>query len=247
MNGHKHKLLTGVGVILAIAGLVALSAGVSAVLTDGSVTSDQPGNQTVQVDADFSGTGTTIEANLTRDGTVVQSDSATETGGNSTTLSLPLTGLDSGDFSLNVTGTDESNVTVTDTRMVTEQTEVLDVTENDSVAVDVGFDAAEATNASVTISSSTGTTLRDETVSFDPIEYEGGTGYKTVEWTPSSDYDNVTVRVETNPVYGHDAVYSVVEGDGATGGIIGGAGKTEMIGFAIIVVGLIVAVSREQL
>jgi len=247
MDEYKHKLLTVVGAILLLGGIVLMIGGVSAVLTDGGVTSDQPSNQTVEVDMDFSGAAS-VDAELTRDGTVVQSDTVSGASGESHTATLPMTGLDEGDFDLSVTADDESVVTITDTRMVTEQTEVLDVTENDSVAVDVGFDAQEVTNASVTITSDTGTTLRDETVSFDPIEYEGGTGYKTVEWTPSSNYENVTVTVETSPVYGHDAVYSVIDGDGgATGGVIGGAGRTEMIGFAIIVVGLVVAVSREQL
>ena len=246
-HNNKPKYLRVAAGLLLIAGLVVAIGAAAAILTNGTVTSDQPENQTVEVDMDFSGAAT-ADVEIVRDGTVVQSDSVTGASGESHTVSVPMTGLAEGDFSLNVTGSDESNVSVADTRMVTEQTEVLDVTENDTVAVDVGFDAQEVTNASVTITSDTGTTLRDETVSFDPIEYEGGTGYKTVEWTPSSNYENVTVTVETGPVYGHDAVYSVIDGnDGATGGVIGGAGRTEMIGFAIIVVGLVVAVSREQL
>jgi hypothetical protein len=249
MSGHNNKpkyLRVAAGLLL-IAGLVVAIGAATAILMNGTVTSDQPENQTVEVDMDFSGAAT-ADVEIVRDGTVVQSDSVTGASGESHTVSVPMTGLASGDFELNVTADDETVVDVTETRMVTEQTEVLDVTENDSVAVDVGFDAQEVTNASVTITSDTGTTLRDETVSFDPIEYEGGTGYKTVEWTPSSNYENVTVTVETSPVYGHDAVYSVIDGDGgATGGVIGGAGRTEMIGFAIIVVGLVVAVSREQL
>ena len=246
-HNNKPKYLRVAAGLLLIAGLVVAIGAATAILTSGTVTSDQPENQTVEVDMDFSGAAT-ADVEIVRDGTVVQSDSVTGASGESHTVSVPMTGLASGDFELNVTADDETVVDVTETRMVTEQTEMLDVTENDTVAVDVGFDAQEVTNASVTITSDTGTTLRDETVSFDPIEYEGGTGYKTVEWTPSSNYENVTVTVETSPVYGHDAVYSVIDGDGgATGGVIGGAGRTEMIGFAIIVVGLVVAVSREQL
>jgi len=246
-HNNKPKYLRVAAGLLLIAGLVVAIGAATAILTNGTVTSDQPENQTVEVDMDFSGAAT-ADVEIVRDGTVVQSDSVTGASGESHTVSVPMTGLASGDFELNVTADDETVVDVTETRMVTEQADVLDVTENDSVAVDVGFDAQEVTNASVTITSDTGTTLRDETVSFDPIEYEGGTGYKTVEWTPSSNYENVTVTVETSPVYGHDAVYSVIDGDGgATGGLIGGAGRTEMIGFAIIVVGLVVAVSREQL
>jgi hypothetical protein len=247
-HNNKPKYLRVAAGLLLIAGLVVAIGAATAILTSGTVTSDQPQNQTVEVDLEFIDGGTTADVELSRDGTVVQSETVTESTATTTTASLPLTGLAEGDFSLDVTGADESNVSVADTRMVTKQTEVLDVNENDSVAVDVGFDAQEVTNASVAITSDTGTTLRDETVSFDPIEFEGGTGYKTVEWTPSSNYENVTVTVETSPVYGHDAVYSVIDGDGgATGGVIGGAGRTEMIGFAIIVVGLVVAVSRDQL
>ena len=248
MSGHKHKLLAVVGTILAISGVVLVIGGASAVLSDGTVTSDQPENQTVEVDLDFSGGGTTVDANLTRDGTVVQSETVTETTDTTTTATLPLTGLDEGDFSLDVTGADESNVTVTDTRMVTEQSDVLNVSANDSVAVDAGFDADQVTNATVTITDDTGTVQRDEEVSFDPVEAEGGTGYKTVEWTPSSDYGNVTVTIETAPVFGHDAVYSVIESDsGGTGGIIGGAGQTEMIGFTVLIVGVLLAMSRGRI
>ena len=249
MSEHKHKpkyLRVAAGLLLIAGALLAIGAA-SAILSSGTVTSDQPENQTVEVDMDFSGAAT-ADVEIVSDGTVVQSDSVTGASGESHTVSVPMTGLASGDFELNVTADDETVVDVTETRMVTEQTDVLDVTENDTVAVDVGFDAEAVTNASVTIIDDSGTTQRDETVSFDPIEYENGDGYKTVEWTPSSNYENVSVTVETNPVYGHDAVYSVVESnEGATGGILGGASDTEMIGFAAVVVGLLVAVSRGML
>jgi len=249
MSEHKHKpkyLRVAAGLLL-IAGLVVAIGAASAILSNGTITSDQPENQTVEVDMDFSGAAT-ADVEIISDGTVVQSDSVTGASGESHTVSVPMTGLASGDFELNVTADDETVVDVTETRMVTEQTDVLNVTANDTVAVDVGFDSDVVTNASVTITDDSGTTQRDETVSFDPIEYEGGTGFKTVEWTPSTDYQNVSVTVSTNPVYGHDAVFStVVNDDGATGGILGGASDTQMLGFLAVAVGLLVAVSRGML
>jgi len=245
-HNHKPKYLRVAAGLLLIAGILLAIGAATAILTNGTVNSDQPENQTIEVDADFSGAAT-VTAEVLSDGTVVQSDSVTGASGESHTLSVPMTGLASGDFELNVTADDETVVDVTETRMVTEQTGVLDVDANDTLAVDVGFDSEVVTNATVTISDQSGIDQNTTQVSFDPIEYEGGNGFKTVEWEPSTDYENVTVEVVTTPVHGHDSVYSSIEGDAAMGGAFGGAGSTQMVGFAAVLVGLLVAASRGYL
>lgn len=204
---RKHYTLLAVGIAL---GLVLVGGFASAQLTETTVTADQPDNQTVEADLTFSGTGTTATAELSRDGTVVASENVTGSGTDNLTAAVDMTGLQADDYNLSISATDESNVSVDTTRMRTHQTDALNVTENETVQVDVGFVAEQQTNATVEISQGS-QTLNTTTLQFDPVDADDGAGVETLTWeSTTSGYLNVTV--ETTPASGYNSV-TVQSGD----------------------------------
>jgi len=238
---HKTQLLALLVAILAVIG-----AGIgAATLTDDSVSLDQPDNQHVEVDLDYSGDATTT-VNLSKDGTTVLS--ATNTSSTVGNVSIDTTGLDTGDYNLSVTADDESNVSIDETRIVTEQTDVWNMTANETYTVDVYYDAQQVTNATVEFLDDSGTVLNSTTLSFDPVEYADGSGVLTAEFTPSSDYNFTDVRVATDPASGYDSMFTVdlggIVGGGGSGGLFG-ASSEQVLGFALLLGGLLVLSSRE--
>jgi len=134
-----------------------------------------------------------------------------------------MTGLAAGYLNLSVEGADETNVTLAETRMVTEQVDALNMTANETYTVDVEFDAAETTTATVEYIDDSGTVINSTTLEFDPIDFEDGTGVMTAEITPSSDHNFTDVRVTTTDAYGYEAVYVTDPGTGVAGGGLFGA------------------------
>ena len=159
MKDHKLKSrAVGLCAVLLLALLA--TGGVTAVLTAGNISADQPDNQELRVDLDYSG-GTTVDVNLSKDGTVVASttDSASSSTASPQTAVVDMTGLAAGYLNLSVEGADESNVTLAEARMVTEQTDALNMTANETYTVDVAFDAVETTNATVEWIDDSGTVI----------------------------------------------------------------------------------------
>jgi hypothetical protein len=206
-------------VALLLVGAVALTATGAAVLTDNTVTLDKPDNQVIEVDANFSGPATaTVE--LQRDGTTVKSTSYTGASGESHTLSIDPTGLQNGDYSLNITADDEANVTVADTRLLT-TIEPVSVEENGTLYTDVELSSTSAATATVTLTDADNATqLNQTTLNFDPIDYEDGTGIVTDDWVADGTYQNVSVQIETSPANTYSA--SWVDTEPASGVFIGG-------------------------
>jgi hypothetical protein len=240
-----------VGAVLAFAGILAgfgllLYAGTgSAALASANITADQPDNQTVDVVVSFSGS-TDATAELSRDGSVVESTTVSGTSGDTKTLPLDMSGLASGEFALDVSATDESVVTVENTTMVTTKPAQLNVTQNETVVVDVGFDASNPTNATVQLTNSE-TVLNESTLQFDPVEAEDGTGIKTAKWEADADYSAVNVTVETIPASGYSEMWVDLQDSSGLfgGGIVAGANRNQILGFLVVLGGLIVARNRE--
>ena len=246
MRGYKLKSrAVGLCAVLLLA-LIAIG-GVTAVLTAGNISADQPDNQQLEVDLDYSG-GTTVDVNLSKDGTVVAStmDSASSSTASPQTAVVDMTGLAAGYLNLSVEGADESNVSVAETRMVTEQTDALNMTANETYTVDVEFEAVETTNATVEYIDDTGTVLNSTTLTFDPIDYEDGTGIMTAEYTPSSDYNFTDIRVTTDNAYGYEAVYVFDDSGGVAGGGFLGATNQQVMGFLALLAGLLLLANRGE-
>jgi len=197
----------------------------AAVLTDGNVTAQDPENETIAVDADFSGSQD-LTLNLTSDGTPIRSETISGAAGESKTSEMPLTGLSSDSYNLAVESTNDADVDVVETRMETTRSTGIELTENDSVLVDVDFSAVEETNATVEIVDETGTVVNSTKLNFSPIAAEDGSGIETVEYEAGSDHGNITVNVETSEIWGYEGVY-IERGDAATGGGGGAGGSGE--------------------
>jgi hypothetical protein len=215
------KWTLGLSALLAAVAVLLIVGSAAAMLTEGNVTAQDPENETIAVDADFSySEDMTVE--LTRDGTVIRSETITGQQGYTNTSEMPLTGLSSDSYNLSVSTTNDANVTLVETRMETTRSTGINLTENDTVLVDVEFDAVEETNATVEIVDETGTAVNSTDLTFSPIAAEDGSGLETVEYEATADHGNITVNVETSEIWGYEGVY-VEAGDATTGGG-GGAG-----------------------
>ena len=215
------KWTLGLSALLAAVAVLLIVGSAAAVLTEGNVSAQDPENETIAVDADFS-YSEDLTLNLTRDGTVIRSETITGQQGYTNTSEMALTGLSSDSYNLSVESTNDANVTVLETRMETTRSTGINLTQNDTVLVDVEFDAIEETNATVEIVDETGTVVNSTNLTFDPIAAEDGSGIETVEYEASADHGNITVNVETSEIWGYETVY-VERGDATTGGG-GGAG-----------------------
>ena len=215
------KWTLGLSALLAAVAVLLIVGSAAAALTDGNVTAEDPENETIAVDADFS-YSEDLTLDLTRDGTLIRSETITGQQGYVNTSEMALTGLSSDSYNLTVSTTNDANVTLVETRMETTRSTGINLTENDSVIVDVEFDAIEETNATVEIVDETGSVVNSTDLKFSPIAAEDGSGIETVEYEAASDHGNITVNVETSEIWGHEGVY-VERGDATTGGG-GGAG-----------------------
>jgi hypothetical protein len=240
----KRTLKILVGLLVLAVGVGALTVGGSAQATEETVTLNSPNSQTVEVDAVWDGTGN-ITAELQKDGTVVESATAQGTNGSLTTLSLQGTGLAKDDYTLSVSSAE--NATVASTRLVTDKTPALNLSQNDTVAVDVEFDAIETTNATVTLSDG-GTDINSSQLTFDPVEYSDGSGIKTWTYELGQDVDALNASIESVPAGGYEQAWVSEDSGGALlggGGIIAGASRNQILGFLAVLVGLLVAYERD--
>jgi len=206
-----------------------------------NITADQPDNQTVEVNVSFAA-DTEATANLTKDDATVVSETVSGTAGTNQTATLDMTGLSDGTYGLTVDSPDSANVTVEDTVLVTEQIAALNATDNETVAVDVEFDADQVTNATVTFEQGTDTNV--STIQFDPVAADDGTGIETVTYETNRTGD-VNVTVETSPASGYAATWVSGESDSAFGGAFAGATTNHILGFLLLVVGLAAAYQRD--
>jgi hypothetical protein len=224
---ENRKLALG-GIALAISSVLLLGVG-AAVLDQGSVSVDDPENQTIAVDADFS-YAEDLTVDLVQDGTTVRTETITGTAGYENTSTMDLTGIQSGTFDLNITSTDDTNVSLQETRMETTRQTGINITENDTLLVDVEFDAVETTTALVEIEDETGSTVNSTTLTFDPIEASDGSGIITEEYTADRDLGNVTVHVTTSEIWGHESVY-VTDERTTSGGGAGTVDGKDLVGY----------------
>lgn len=250
MTEHNTRRTLGLLVAALAVALVAfgLAGGASAQLVDDNVTVSDPGNQQIEVDVSFSNSAD-VTAALETDGSTVESATVSGTAGTSDTLVLDTTGLQSGEFALNISATDETNVTVDDTRMITQRYSALNVSQNDTVLVDVEFDSAETTSATVNLSNN-GAQVNTTTLSFDPVQFEDGSGIKTAEFELDTDYTALNATVETTPASGYSEAWVSVDDDSAflgAGGIIAGASRNQILGFLAVVLGLALAYNRDYI
>jgi hypothetical protein len=246
-NTRPHKrlvvLLVSVMAIGLALGLVTF-AGAAALPSDSNVTADRPDSQTVEFEAGFGDTTQPLNVSLVSDGTTVESTSVSGTN-ETVSGSLDMTGLQTGDYE--VVAESHPSAEIQNTTMVTSLSDAMNVSENDTVLVDVGFDSDKMASANVTFSQ--GSNTNSTSLSFDPVEVADGTGTETAEYEAEST-GNVSVVVETTSAFAYDGVWISQDTGGGifgAGGVIAGASNTQIYGFFALVVGLVVAYNRDYL
>lgn len=242
---HNTNTTTWIAVVaallLTVGALALFVTAASATMYEANVTADDPANETVEVDVDFTA-DTAVDVELIRDENVV-ADTTIDGADGVETGELALLGLDDGEFQLEVS--DDEDATVDATRLVYHETAAVNATENETIAVDVEFAATEDTEA--TVEWDQGTESNTTTLEFDPVEFEDGTGWKTAEWDAETDGE-VDVTVTTEPA----ASYESVNVDSTTGlfgggGGLFGASQTQVLGFLAVVLGLAFAYQRDMI
>jgi hypothetical protein len=232
-----------IGLVAVALGLALLSVGGLAQSTNETVTLNEPNTQTVEIPVTFSNSGN-VTADLSKDGTVVESDSVSGSSGTSTLL-LDGTGLAQDDYTLTV-GSHE-NATVGESTIIDEKRANLTLSKNDTVAVDVEFDAQTVTTANITLSDG-GTQLNTSSLVFDPVEFEDGNGIKTYEYQLQQNVTGLNATVETTTAAGYSQAWVSEDTGGSLiggAGIIAGASETQILGFLAVVAGLVLAYNRD--
>ena len=189
--------------------------------TLGNVTAHDPDNQSVDVDVSMGANDTEGTVSLERNDDSVVSSSVSGDTGDETTARLSLSGLSTGEFALVVESTDGS-IEVDATQIETETT--MNATANETVFADVEYEATEDTETTVMFEQ--GSESNETTIEFDPVDYEGGEGWKSAEWEAPDDGD-VTVTVETDPAESQQSVETGLTSPllgGAVGGFLGDLG-----------------------
>jgi len=191
---------------------ISLAAPAAALIVDETITADHPDDQEVTADFTLDGDVTDHAVELSRDGTVLQSDTVSGVSGDTATATLPLTGLSEGEF--NISSADNTNLILDSTTMTVTRTDVVNVSQNDTVTADVAFAADETANATVTFDQSTTTNSTD--LSYDPIEADGGSETQTAEYVAEED-GNVTVTVQVTNAHAYGGLW-VSAGDETVAG-----------------------------
>lgn len=206
---------------LAIAGLaVLLSApALGADVTSETVDLDDPNNESIEVDVSYSSSyaGSTVAVVLEEsDGTELINQTTTGSADSTGTVTLDPSGLNpdtSKTLRIKSPSGNEADISVSETRIIRTISNVTTVetgNESTDISVDIGFDSASKTNATVRALDSNGTELTNESVIFDPVETDGTEGIETTTLTINETQSNQTVTVETtvSPASGYSSVHA---------------------------------------
>lgn len=231
-----------IGMILAASFLslvlvaVAIAPAAGAITTD-TITLDDPANETVDVDVDFSGSTSATVALEDVDGTVVTSETLSGASGDTLTASLSADFAAAGDYTLNVTAGDETVVSLNETRLT--DTETVEVTDagNETLAVEAGFHGQENATATVEIENETGSEILT-----DSIQYVAEDGNETTIGAEYNGSDlmtgNLTVSITTTPASAYTGGWAAIADDSPTGvgGMIpaGGPSIPEAVGLVAL-------------
>jgi hypothetical protein len=214
--------LLGVGILTG-----AVHAGI---IQTGNVPLDQPDNQIVEVDIEWTDTGYghTATANLSRNGNTNLSETVDDTNLKET-VRLNASTLDSGTYELSIDASREANTTVQGTRMIVNRTGDLNVRSNGTYTVEVGFGGREANATVKWIDESDKTVLESSALSFDPSTASSDPAVKTAEWNATQDHGLVDVRVIVDDAYAYESVSTSSNVTEGGGGVVGGGDENPFL------------------
>jgi len=233
MNRSTKFIGTLAIAMLAVVGLTITGA---AAVASQDVTIDDPSNDTVEVDVDFSSAVDGTVELINSSGSVV--DSETISGSADATETFSVNASTAGDYSLNLTTTgSDSDVAINETRLIAERSVSVTDADNETVYVDLAFQGDSSATADIVLATDAGTTIDSRTVDYDGTS-ENAT--QTVEIDDSdgllNDDYNLTATISSASAY--ESAYASVN-DPSSGGLFAGG---EILGqdMGVAVAGLLV-------
>jgi hypothetical protein len=239
-------------ILSGISGAAAAQSGVG-----GTVTVDNPGEDSVTVTLSYGSSGVSAGAALSSGGNQVSSATHTSSSsGETKTLSLSTAGLSQQNYNLTLTGSSES-VTVQSTAVVSTQKFNYTAGSNESITADIGFSGQTNTSGDIIITDSAGTEVTNVSVDYVASEY----GSNSTVTTVLTAGENISVAADSGNQTNLTATFTVQSAgqfDGAwietgssgglfSGGLTGltdGASDQQLIGLLLVGVGLLYARSE---
>ena len=219
---REHTKLIGTVATLALAALAVLALTITggAAVASQDVTIDDPDNDTVEVDVDYSaGVDATVEL-INGSGDVVDSQTITGTSGATETFSVSAS--NAGDYAVNLTtaGT-ESNVSLNETRLIAERSVEVTDAANETVYVDLAFQGSSNATADIDVATDAGSTIATDTIEYDATS---DTSTYTMEVNESDGLiaDTYTVTATVTSASAFEAAYATLEDPNASSGFFGG-------------------------
>lgn len=228
-------------ILLAIVGVGSML--VAGAVTEETVTLEDPENETVEVDLEFSGSADATVALEDSDGSTVVDEEVSGSDGDSETASLSAGFASPGDYLLNVTADSESDVSVDETRMIA-TTDVVEIEDagNESMTVDVGINSSSNATAEITVEDDSDAEVLRETLDYVAADHSDNETLLSSTYNDSDDLTegNLTATVEVVDAAAYDGVWA----SGPSDDLLGGAGGMvpEDLTTTEIALGAIVAV-----
>lgn len=230
-------LLIGFGAVFGMISLPVAGSDLDA-NNDTSVHLDDPANDTVAVDVNYTEPVDATVALTQSDGTVIESQTITGEAGNVSTFELHADYLTSGDYEINFSSPDTANVTVEETRLISERSVWVSDADNQTLLVDIEYSGDDSATTDIDFVDEfsnridLGTqayTTSDETVQTHEFNASDGV----------ADGDG-TVIVSTSEATEMDSAFGSVqdaEDDSIVSGGITDTETTKMIAVVLIVLG----------
>lgn len=183
---------------------------------------DDPANDTVEVDLNWSSSADATVALEDSDGTTIESQTVSGVAGDTQTVALSADYVSSGDYVLAVSSTDSANVSVDDSRIVSSRAvEVVDAG-NETVVVDLVFQGSENATSTISITNDTSTEIVSDTVTYDATT-DQTTYTREYNDTDGIESGNLSATISTSPETAYQSAYATVTDSSTDESIIGGA------------------------
>lgn len=254
---RKHALRASI-VFAALLGTVLVAVAVSGYTSPPKdVTLDDPANQTISTEVEFTnnnsdpGYNPTFQMRLENDSGIVTATSISASNETTKTLTLDTTGLEPGVYEATYNSTDLSRAQpVAEPSITTTAEAYIENTSTDTLGVDLAFNGSTETGATVTVETQAGVEIIDSSVTYDPSQHSNNEWTKSFAFNESDGLNdgNLTVRTTVDDASVYDGLYvsDSTDGNGLLAGTIGGQDtKVALAGLAVIA-GIIIYVRRED-
>jgi len=196
-----------------------------------SITLDEPTNETVEVDVDFINDTDATVSLRNSSGSAIASQTITGVNGTTETFVLEPGAVDSGNYSIDVDAPNANDVSLVETRMIANRTQVIDDAANQTLVGDIAFQGDTNATAVLSVVNSTGMPVYQQS-----YEYVGDDTTRTIEVNESDGLVNgtYTATLTVSPASAYDGAYLGIPQEDNS--IIGGTIAGQDTGIVIVVV-----------